>query len=351
MNVKREMPRLRALLYGLVDNVRKVIVGKDREIRLGLTASLGGGHLLLEDVPGTGKSMFARALAQSIAGEFKRIQCVPDLLPSDITGYTVYNRKTGDYEFKLGPLFANIVLADEINRATPKTQAAFLEAMGEEKQVTVDGSTYVLPNPFFVLATENPVEFEGTFNLPEAQLDRFFIRMSLGHPDIQSLVAILKQENNVHPIRTIKSVMRSEDFLGLQEAVKHVYVDDTIEEFLALIVHTTQRLQEYPDICIKIGEALGVDLNGDSPLIFGASTRGAETLHRAAQVAAFFDERDFVIPADVRQMAVPTLNHRVKVSSAVMSDNDNFRRMKLAEILIEVLVAAIPDPPLKNWKR
>ena len=331
----------------------KIIIGQEDLLEQVMIAIMCDSNALLEGYPGLAKTLAVRTLSEILDLKFSRIQNTPDLMPSDITGTFIIEEVSGkrSFRFQPGPIFANIVLADEINRATPKTQAAFLEAMGEEKQVTVDGSTYVLPNPFFVLATENPVEFEGTFNLPEAQLDRFFIRMSLGHPDIQSLVAILKQENNVHPIRTIKSVMRSEDFLGLQEAVKHVYVDDTIEEFLALIVHTTQRLQEYPDICIKIGEALGVDLNGDSPLIFGASTRGAETLHRAAQVAAFFDERDFVIPADVRQMAVPTLNHRVKVSSAVMSDNDNFRRMKLAEILIEVLVAAIPDPPLKNWKR
>ena len=276
----------------IIANIEKVIVGKQRELRLAVTSLLCGGHMLIEDVPGVGKTMLARAIAVSTGCVFKRIQFTPDLLPSDVTGVSIYNQKTGDFEFRSGPIIAQIVLADEINRATPKTQSALLEAM-EEHQVTVDGMTHKMPVPFMVMATQNPIEYEGTFPLPEAQLDRFLIRIHLGYPSRTDEVLVLDLQQNVHPVDTIQQVTDANEIMQLQRAVKEIYVDPLIKQYIVEMANATREHES---------------------VYLGASPRGSLALFRTAQAKALLESRDFVTPDDVKELALVTLGHRIILS-------------------------------------
>jgi len=275
----------------VIDNVETVIVGKREQIELLMVALLCQGHVLIEDVPGTGKTMLARAIAASMGIEFKRLQCTPDLLPNDITGVSVFNQQTNRFEFQPGPVFANILLADEINRATPRTQAALLEAM-QEQQVTVDGVTRPLPAPFLVLATQNPIEYEGTFPLPEAQLDRFLMRLSLGYPEADDEVQMVRNLRKQHPIETIGQVVDGTELLALHDPITDVHVDQSLERYILTIVQATRA---HPDLAL------------------GASPRGSLALYKTAQALAALHERDYVIPDDVKTLAPLTLAHRLIV--------------------------------------
>ena len=276
----------------IIQNVERVILGKSREVQLATIALVSNGHLLVEDVPGTGKTMLARALAISTGCTFKRIQFTPDLLPSDVTGVSIYNQKSGDFEWRAGPVTAQVVLADEINRATPKTQSALLEAM-EERQVTVDGVTRPLAQPCMVMATQNPVEYEGTFPLPEAQLDRFLLRLHLGYPDQADEVAVLEGQQDRHPIGDLQPVVEPEAILDLQAAVRGIWVDPLIKQYIVEIARATR----------------------DHPAVFlGASPRGSLALFRCAQAQALIQNRDYVTPDDVKELAPYALSHRVIVS-------------------------------------
>lgn len=273
----------------IIDNVSKVLVGKEKVIEEALCALLCDGHILAEDVPGVGKTMLARALAKSIGLSFRRIQFTPDLLPSDVIGVTVYNQKTGDFSFRNGPVFAHVVLADEINRGTPRTQSALLECM-EEKQVTVDGERRVLERPFIVLATQNPIEFEGTFPLPEAQLDRFFIRIHLGYPDETAEIEMLERLSEQHPIETIDQVVDIQDLLTAQQLVRQVHVARSVTQYVVQLVKETR---SHPDVAL------------------GASPRGSLALFRAAQAYAALSGRGYVVPDDVKRMVPSVLGHRL----------------------------------------
>ena len=270
-------------------NVEKVIVGKRPAIEMALVGLLCDGHVLIEDVPGVGKTMLARALAASLGLSFKRLQCTPDLLPNDITGVSVLNQKTGEFEFRPGPAFAHVLLADEINRATPRTQSALLEAMGE-RQVTVDGVTYPLARPFIVLATQNPIEYEGTFPLPEAQLDRFLMRLSVGYPDAAEESRILRRLQREHPIESLGQVVEGAILPNLARQAWEVHVDDTVENYVVRLVQATR---EHPDLAL------------------GASPRGSLALFKTTQALAALQGRDYVLPDDVKQMAPLTLTHRL----------------------------------------
>jgi MoxR-like ATPase len=280
---------LMPLLDRLLENIGLVVLGKPEVIRLAVVALLAEGHVLIEDVPGVGKTLLARALAASIDCSFRRLQFTPDLLPSDILGSSVYNAGTGEFVFKPGPIFANVILADEINRTTPRTQSALLEAMGDE-QVSVEGKTFVIEPPFIVLATQNPYEFEGTYVLPESQLDRFMIRLRMGYAIRSEERRILSSHRGGEPVENLRPVLTAEDVLLLQRHVRAVRVDDAIADYLLDIVHATRE-----------GEDLHV----------GVSTRGALTLYRAAQSLALVSGRDYVVPDDVKSLAVPVLAHRV----------------------------------------
>jgi MoxR-like ATPase len=273
------------------DNVERVIVGKRQAIELVLIALLCEGHVLIEDVPGTGKTMLARAVAISLGLSFKRLQCTPDLLPNDITGVSVFNQKTGDFEFRPGPAFVHVLLTDEINRATPRTQSALLECMGEG-QVTMDGVTRQLNRPFLVLATQNPIEYEGTFPLPEAQLDRFLLKLSVGYPTPADEEQILLNLQREHPITQIEQVVDGARLLDLQREVWEVHVDDTVRDYIVRLIQATRN---YHDLAL------------------GASPRGSLALFKTAQALAALRGRDFVIPDDVKTLAVPTLVHRLIV--------------------------------------
>jgi MoxR-like ATPase len=273
----------------LVENVCRAIKGKERQVRLAVTCLLAQGHLLIQDVPGVGKTVLARALSLSISGTFKRIQFTPDLLPTDVTGVSVFNQQACRFEFRPGPIFAHVVLADEINRATPRTQASLLEAM-DEGRVTVDGETHSLPRPFFVVATQNPVEQHGTFPLPEGQLDRFMISLSLDYPDEEVEREVVEMQLLRHPIDDLSPVLTAEDVLGLQEEVRRVRVHADITAYLVSLVRATRGLE-------------GISM--------GSSPRGAVFLARASQAWAFLEGRDFVVPDDVKELAVPVLAHRL----------------------------------------
>ena len=275
----------------VLDNVERVIIGKRDALELVMVAILCEGHVLLEDVPGTGKTMLARALAMSLGIDFKRLQCTPDLLPNDVTGVSVYQPQTQTFAFIPGPAFTNILLADEINRATPRTQSALLEAMGE-RQVTVDGVTRPLERPFFVFATQNPIEYEGTFPLPEAQLDRFFLKLTLGYLDEQFESQMLLNLGRAHPIESLAAVVDGRRIVELSRQVWDVHVDDTVRDYIVALVFATRRHND---------------------LILGASPRGSHTLYRAAQTYAALQGRDYVLPDDVKRLAAPVLAHRCLV--------------------------------------
>ena len=277
----------------VVANVERVIVGKHAEVRMALVALLCEGHILIEDVPGVGKTMLAKALSRSIGCSFRRIQFTPDLLPSDVTGLSIFNQKTQEFEFRPGPIHAQVVLADEINRATPKTQSALLECM-EERQATIDGVTYEMPSPFLVIATQNPIEYEGTFALPEAQLDRFMLRLRLGYPKAVEEIVILDEQKRLHPIDAVEQVLSVEELRQMQAAIREVYVDQAVAEYIVRLVTATR---EHPDVYL------------------GASPRGSLNLNRSAQAFAALDGRDYVIPDDIKQLAVAILAHRLIVKS------------------------------------
>ncbi|MCI0785487.1 MAG: MoxR family ATPase [Chloroflexi bacterium] len=300
----------------IIENVSKVIVGKTTVIEQALATLIARGHVLLEDVPGVGKTMLAKSLSTSIGCSFKRIQFTPDLLPSDVSGISVYNQATGEFQFRPGPIIAEVVLADEINRATPKTQSALLEAM-EELQVTVDGVTHHLHHPFIVIATQNPIEYEGTFPLPEAQLDRFLMRIGLGYPDFAEELSIIEQQEQTHPIESLKPVATPEDVVGLQEASKSVYVDQTVREY---IVNLTEATREHRDVAL------------------GASPRASLGLFRAARAMALVLDRDYVIPDDINTLASPVMAHRM-----IMSPSARMRGVRSTDVVADIL-NTVPVP-------
>jgi MoxR-like ATPase len=309
----------------IMDNIEKVIVGKRNEIMLTLTAFLAEGHVLLEDVPGVAKTMLARALALSLGCKFKRIQCTPDLLPNDITGSSIFNPKTADFEFRPGPLFAQVVLADEINRATPRAQSALLEAMAERK-ITADGVNYDLAPPFFLIATQNPIDHEGTFPLPEAQLDRFLIRLSLGYPQMESEIAMLQRLQRRHPIEDLETVASAQEVLDCQQAVRGVYADEKVSRYIVQLIQATR---EHPD------------------LILGGSPRASMALLHAAQAFAAISGFDFVMPDDVKQIFAHVLGHRL-----IMRPESRLRKKTVARVLDEVLNAVpVPQVPSTPAKR
>lgn len=310
------METVQAIANRLIENVETVIIGKRGQVEQTVTALLSQGHVLVEDVPGVGKTMLAKTIAKSVGCTFQRIQFTPDMLPSDVTGVSVFNQQTREFEFRPGPIMAQIVLTDEINRATPKTQSALLEAM-EEKQVTVDGITYPLQKPFLVLATQNPIEYEGTFPLPEAQLDRFMLRISLGYPSPGDEVHMLDSQQKVHPVETVSQAISADELLQAQEAVKNVHIDDQVKEYIVELVNTSRK---HPDIYL------------------GASPRGSLALYKTAQAKAAMENRDFVIPDDVKALAIPALAHRLIVSPAARIKNVDSR------VVVQEILDSVPVP-------
>lgn len=288
------MAEIEATANTIVENVERVIVGKRQAVQLTVLGLLSQGHMLIEDVPGVGKTILAKSLSKSVGCDFQRIQFTPDMLPSDVTGVSVFNQKSSEFEFRPGPIHAQIVLVDEINRATPKTQSALLEAM-EEKQVTVDGHTYPLGPPFMVLATQNPIEYEGTFPLPEAQLDRFLLRIHIGYPDKEQEMEILDRQQHSHPIDSLEQVVSLDELSAVQKAVKEIYIDNLVKEYIVDIV---RRTREHPDVYL------------------GSSSRGALAIYRLAQARAGMFGRDYVLPDDVKALASASLSHRIIVGPA-----------------------------------
>jgi MoxR-like ATPase len=310
------MQKAQEVAEKVIANVEKVIVGKHDEVQLTLLALLRQGHLLIEDVPGVGKTMLAKSIAKSIGCIFRRIQFTPDMLPSDVTGVSVFNQKTREFEFRPGPVMAQIVLTDEINRATPKTQSALLECM-EERQVTVDGTTYPMAQPFLVLATQNPIEYEGTFPLPEAQLDRFMMRISLGYPDSEDEVILMDSQQYVHPVEEIGQVVDGEELLEAQETVKDIYIDDSVKEYIVAMVGETRK---HPDVYL------------------GASPRGSLALYKTSQARAAILGRDYVIPDDIKALAQVTLAHRLIISPSARIRNVDPRAV------VEEITGSVPVP-------
>jgi MoxR-like ATPase len=310
------MPDVNSTSKQIIVNVEKAIVGKRRQIILTLVAWLSEGHILLEDVPGVAKTVLVRALARSVNGSFKRIQCTPDLLPTDVTGVSIFNQKSTEFEFRPGPIFAQLVLADEVNRATPRTQAALLEAMAE-RRVTVDGVTHELAPPFLVMATQNPIDHEGTFPLPEAQLDRFLIRLSLGYPNLDEEIKMLEMLERGHPIDGLQPVVSTADLLAAQRAVREIHVDAKIRRYLTEIVHRTR---QHEDVAL------------------GGSPRASLALFRSSQALAAVNGRNFVRPDDVKNMAAAVLTHRL-----ILRPESRLRKVTAAAVVTEVL-DAVPVP-------
>jgi MoxR-like ATPase len=307
----------------LVANVERVVHGKHDEVRLVVAALAAGGHVLFDDVPGTAKTVLARALAASVSGAtFARIQCTPDLQPTDVTGLSIFDQRVREFEFRPGPVFANVVLVDEINRAMPRTQSALLEAMAE-RQVTVEGRTRPLPEPFLVLATENPIEQEGTFPLPEAQLDRFFVRTSLGYPAVDEEVAIVVEQRSRHPLESLQPVLDARELASVGAATEDVYVDDLVVRWLVELVRATRSLD---------GVALG------------ASVRASVALEKVARAWALLDGRDYVSPDDVERLFVPVVGHRL-VFDAFALDEELSREERLERVRAACLAAAPPPAP------
>jgi MoxR-like ATPase len=288
------MADVESIANRIVENVEHVIVGKRASVQLTVLGLLCQGHILIEDVPGVGKTVLAKSIATSVGCKFRRIQFTPDMLPSDVTGVSVFNQKTREFEFRPGPIHAQIVLVDEINRATPKTQSALLEAM-EERQATVDGTTYPMDAPFMVLATQNPIEYEGTFPLPEAQLDRFMLRIRLGYPDKEQEIEILDRQQHQHPLETLEQAVSVEELKEAQQAIKDVYIDNLVKEY---IVEIGRQTRDHPDVYL------------------GASSRGALSMYRLSQARAAMFGRDYVLPDDVKALASAALSHRIIVGPA-----------------------------------
>jgi len=310
------MQEILPLVEELIENVEKVIIGKQEAVKLVVIGLLCKGHVLIEDVPGTGKTMLAKSLAKSIGGSFNRIQFTPDMLPTDVTGVSIYNQKTMEFEFRPGPIMAQIVLTDEINRATPKTQAALLEAM-EEHQITVDGITHPLPEPFLVLATQNPIEYEGTFPLPEAQLDRFLLRIDIGYPAPHYEIEMMARQRVEHPIERLGQVISMQDLLRAQSAIREVTVSQEIQQYIVNLVNATRNHGE---------------------IYLGASPRGSLGLYRTAQARAAILGRSYALPDDVKSMAVSVLEHRMILGSAARI------RDVSARAIIEEILHNVPVP-------
>ena len=316
-----DVDRVQEAAQRVKENVARVIVGKDETIELLLVALWCEGHVLLEDVPGIGKTMLAKSLARSLGCSFQRIQFTPDLLPGDITGVSVFNQKTGEFEYRPGPLLAQVVLADEINRAGPRTQAALLEAM-EERQITVDGVTHALPRPFLVLATQNPVELEGTFPLPEAQVDRFLMRVALGYPDEDDERAILRRFRDANPLNDLIPVIDAPDVVEVQAVVRQVYVHPAVDEYIVRLTRATRK---------------------DDAVQLGASPRGSLALYHTAQALAAMNGRAYVLPDDVKRLLRPVLEHRILTTSRAQ-----VRGRAAADILKEI-AARVPVPVEESW--
>ncbi len=310
------MKTIQSLSEKIIKNISKVIVGKRETIELAVICLLSQGHLLIEDIPGVGKTMLARSLARSIGGTYGRIQFTPDMLPSDVTGVAIYNQSTGKFEFRPGPVMSEILLADEINRATPKTQSALLEAM-QENQITVDGVTHPLPDLFMVLATQNPIEHEGTFRLPEAQIDRFLMRVSLGYPKTREEIDILDRQQFQHPILELEPVVTVKEVLEAQKALRSIHIADSIKEYLVSLV---QRTREIDDVYL------------------GSSPRGSLGMYRAGQAVAAIEGRDFVTPDDIKKVAGPILSHRMILAPGARLQNLN------ENSILEEIISNVPTP-------
>jgi MoxR-like ATPase len=311
----------KVVAQAIIANVEKVILGKHDTVELAIVSLLCHGHLLIEDVPGVGKTMLAKSIAKSIGCVFKRIQFTPDMLPSDVTGVRIFDQRTREFVYQPGPIQANIVLADEINRATPKTQAAMLEAM-EERQVTIDGETHKLEEPFLVMATQNPIEYEGTFPLPEAQLDRFLLRVKLGYPEPQDEIAVLDSQQRVHPIESLGQVATGQDLVAAQAVIREIYVDILVKSYIIEIMTHTRR---HADIYL------------------GASPRGSLTLFRAAQARAVLQDRNYVIPDDIKALAPFALAHRIIVNPAA-----RIKDVDATALIVEILGSvAVPGGSVK----
>ncbi|HHW37081.1 MAG TPA: MoxR family ATPase [Bacillales bacterium] len=322
MKSKYRNEQLHPVIEKIAANIEKVIIGKREEVTLCLVALLAQGHVLLEDVPGVGKTMMVRSLAKSINSTFKRIQFTPDLMPSDVTGISIYNPKELKFEYRPGPIMGNIVLADEINRTSPKTQSALLESL-EEGHITVDGATMPLPKPFMVLATQNPIEYEGTYPLPEAQLDRFLLKMKMGYPTPAEEIRVLENVAHAHPIDELHPVLSIDELLDLQKTVTKVFVDETIREY---IVEISNRTRNHPSVYL------------------GVSPRGSIALMRAAQAYAFICDRDYVIPDDVKYLTPFVFGHRI-----ILNSESSYKRISTEEILIDI-IDHVQVPVHKEWR-